>query len=99
MKTYEKLLMSTNNNYKVLLMSTHNICLHGEIRKILYLEEGLIKIEYIFYKPIINWWSAGFTKPMIDKEILADSQHSGPPFENSARGIVSKLQVTTYLKP
>ena len=27
-----------------------------------YLEEGLIKSEYIFYKSIINWWSASFTK-------------------------------------
>ena len=48
-------------------MSTHNVCFHGEIRKILsgypsylsgamnkYLEESLIKKDYIFYKSIIN---------------------------------------------
>ena len=40
-----------------------------------YLEEGLIKNEYIFKKSIINQWSVSFTKPMIDYEILADSQH------------------------
>ena len=40
-----------------------------------YLEEGLIKIEYIFYKSIIYRWSIGFTKPMIDYEIPADSLH------------------------
>ena len=40
-----------------------------------YLEEGLIKSEDIFYKWIFNRWSVGFTKPMIDFEILADSQH------------------------
>ena len=39
------------------------------------LEEGLIKSGYIFYKSIISQWSVGFTKPMIDYEILADSQH------------------------
>ena len=69
-------------------MSTHIVCLYGEIRnyylditltengaKNKYLEEGLIKSEYIFYKSIINRWLVGFTKPMIDYEILADSQH------------------------
>ena len=40
-----------------------------------YLEDGWIKSEYIFYKSIITQWSVGFTKPMIDNEILADSQH------------------------
>ena len=40
-----------------------------------YLEEDFIKTEYIFYKSIINRWSIGFTKPMIDYEILADSQY------------------------
>ena len=40
-----------------------------------YLEEGYIKREYIFYKSIINSWSVGFTKPLIDYEILTDSQH------------------------
>ena len=40
-----------------------------------YLEEGLIKSEYIFYKSIINRWSVGFTKLLIDYEIPADSQH------------------------
>ena len=39
-----------------------------------YLEKGWIKSEYIFYKSIINQWSAGFTKPMIGYEFLADSQ-------------------------
>ena len=29
----------------------------------------------MFSKSIINRWSVGFTKPMIDYEILADSQH------------------------
>ena len=38
-----------------------------------YLEEGWIKSEYIFYKSIITQWSVGFTKLMIDSEILADS--------------------------
>ena len=40
-----------------------------------YLVEGLIKSDYIFYKSIIHRWSVGFTKPKIDYEILADSQH------------------------
>ena len=40
-----------------------------------YLEEGLIKTEYIGYKLIINRWSVSFTKLMINYEILADSQH------------------------
>ena len=41
-----------------------------------YLEEGLIKSDYIFYKSIINRWSVGFKKKtIIDYEILADSQH------------------------
>ena len=31
-----------------------------------FLEEGLMKSEYIFYKSIINRWSVGFTKFMID---------------------------------
>ena len=31
-----------------------------------YLEEGLTKSDNIFYKSIINQWSIGFTKPMID---------------------------------
>ena len=43
-----------------------------------YLEECLIKSEYIFYKSIINRWLVGFTKRMIDYEILADSQHYLP---------------------
>ena len=34
-----------------------------------------IKSEYILYKLIINQWSVGFTKPMIEYEILANSQH------------------------
>ena len=34
-----------------------------------------VKSEYIFYKSIINRWSVGCTKLMIDCEILADSQH------------------------
>ena len=29
----------------------------------------------MFYKSIINQWLVGFTKLMIDYEILADSQH------------------------
>ena len=42
----------------------------------MYLEQGLIKSESIFFKSsIINWWSIGFTKTMIDYEILAGSQH------------------------
>ena len=41
----------------------------------MYLEEGYIKREYIFYKSIINRWSVGFSKPMINYEILADSHH------------------------
>ena len=40
-----------------------------------YLEEGLIKNAYIFYKLIMNQWSVGFTKPMTNYEILADFQH------------------------
>ena len=40
-----------------------------------YLEEGLIKSEYIFYELIINQWSVHLTKPMINYEILANSQH------------------------
>ena len=40
-----------------------------------YLEEGLIKSEYIFSKSSINRWLMGFTKPNINYEILADSQH------------------------
>ena len=40
-----------------------------------YLEEGIIKTEYIFYQSIINRWSVGFTKPMVDYEIQADSQN------------------------
>ena len=39
------------------------------------LEQGQIKSEYIFYKSIINRWSVGFRKPMIDYEILADFHH------------------------
>ena len=39
-----------------------------------YKEEGKIKSEHIFYKSIINRWSVSFTKPMIDYEILANSQ-------------------------
>ena len=39
------------------------------------MEEGLIKSKYIFYKSIINRRPVGFTKPMIDYESLADSQH------------------------
>ena len=36
-----------------------------------YLEDGWIKSEYIFYKSILTQWSVGFTKPMINNEILA----------------------------
>ena len=45
------------------------------MNKYMYLEEGLTKSENIFHKSIINWWLVGFTKSMIDYEILADSQH------------------------
>ena len=61
MKTY---VVGTHYKHlgEALLMSTHDICFHGEIRKIFfgyhslsgalnkYLEEGLNKNEYIFYK-------------------------------------------------
>ena len=40
-----------------------------------YLEEGKNKKGYIFYKLNFSQWSVGFTKPMIDYEILANSQH------------------------
>ena len=66
-------------------MSTHNIYFYREIRKYYldtplidlnkYLREGLIKNKYIFYKSIINRWSVGFIKLMIDYEILVNSQH------------------------
>ena len=39
------------------------------------MEKGLIKNKYIVYKSIVNRWSVGFTKPMFDYEILADTQH------------------------
>ena len=39
------------------------------------LEWGLIKSDYIFYKTVISRWSVGFTKPMIDYEILVNSKH------------------------
>ena len=66
---------------EVLLMHTHNICFHGEIRKILcgysilsqamnkYLEEGLSKNKYIFFKSTVCQRSVGFTKKMINYEI------------------------------
>ena len=37
-----------------------------------YYEEGWNKKEY---ESTISWSSVGFTKPMIDYKILADSQH------------------------
>ena len=37
-----------------------------------------VKSEYIFYMLIINQWSVSFAKPMIDYEILSDSQHYLP---------------------
>ena len=40
-----------------------------------YLEEGWIQSEHISYKLIVNWWSVGFTKPIVDYEILTDYQH------------------------
>ena len=66
-------------------LSTHNICFHGEIRKIFYVGSPLIDLEQwistwkrtklrvnIFSTSIINRWSVGFTKPMIDNEILTN---------------------------
>ena len=41
-----------------------------------YLEEDLIKSECIFYKSVINRSLVCFTKPMIDYEILADTNTS-----------------------
>ena len=49
-----------------------------------YLEDGWIKSEYIFYKSIITQWSVGFTKPMINNEILVDS----PTLLSSEMGIM-----------
>ena len=37
--------------------------------------EDWIKSEYIFCKSIISRWSVCFTKPIINYEILAHSQH------------------------
>ena len=68
------------------MLSGYPYYLSGAINK--YLEEGLIKSEYIFYKSIINWWSVRFTKPMINYEILADSQHYFKEIENSRHSFI-----------